>query len=462
MNNYKIVSSSFRDPSGFLFFHDNEIFRQINSIYKSKYDHLMNSGLYENLVNKGFLIPHEEVDMPPPDPKNVYKIIKPEKITHISYPYEWSFSQLKNAALLTIEIQKIAMNFNMILKDCSAYNIQFQNGKPVLIDSLSFEKYIEGQTWQAYRQFCQHFLSPLALMCYKDIRLGQLLRIYIDGIPLDLTSKLLPTHTKMMFSLLSHIHLHAKSQKYYEDKNIKIKNRKMNKNSFMGLIESLHSATKKMNWQPKGTEWAEYYSDTNYSESAFEEKKIIVSNFLEKIKPKFVWDLGANMGIFSRIPSKKGIQTISFDIDPAAVEKNYLKCVEENENRILPLLLDLTNPSSSIGWENQERLSFMQRGPVDVIFSLALVHHLAISNNIPFDRMAQFFAKICKFLLIEFVPKSDSQVSRLLKNRDDIFSDYTQEKFEEEFNKYFTILESIRLKDSKRIIYTFEKREKFE
>lgn len=462
MNNYKIVSSSFRDPSGFLFFHDNEIFRQINSIYKSKYDHLMNSGLYENLVNKGFLIPHEEVDMPPPDPKNVYKIIKPEKITHISYPYEWSFSQLKNAALLTIEIQKIAMNFNMILKDCSAYNIQFQNGKPVLIDSLSFEKYIEGQTWQAYRQFCQHFLSPLALMCYKDIRLGQLLRIYIDGIPLDLTSKLLPTHTKMMFSLLSHIHLHAKSQKHYEDKNIKIKNRKMNKNSFMGLIESLHSATKKMNWQPKGTEWAEYYSDTNYSESAFEEKKIIVSNFLEKIKPKFVWDLGANMGIFSRISSKKGIQTISFDIDPAAVEKNYLKCVEENENRILPLLLDLTNPSSSIGWENQERLSFMQRGPVDVIFSLALVHHLAISNNIPFDRMAQFFAKICKFLLIEFVPKSDSQVSRLLKNRDDIFSDYTQEKFEEEFNKYFTILESIRLKDSKRIIYTFEKREKFE
>lgn len=462
MNNYKIVSSSFRDPSGFLFFHDNEIFRQINSIYKSKYDHLMNSGLYENLVNKGFLIPHEEVDMPPPDPKNVYKIIKPEKITYISYPYEWSFSQLKNAALLTIEIQKIAMNFNMILKDCSAYNIQFQNGKPVLIDSLSFEKYIEGQTWQAYRQFCQHFLSPLALMCYKDIRLGQLLRIYIDGIPLDLTSKLLPTHTKMMFSLLSHIHLHAKSQKHYEDKNIKIKNRKMNKNSFMGLIESLHSATKKMNWQPKGTEWAEYYSDTNYSESAFEEKKIIVSNFLEKIKPKFVWDLGANMGIFSRISSKKGIQTISFDIDPAAVEKNYLKCVEENENRILPLLLDLTNPSSSIGWENQERLSFMQRGPVDVIFSLALVHHLAISNNIPFDRMAQFFAKICKFLLIEFVPKSDSQVSRLLKNRDDIFSDYTQEKFEEEFNKYFTILESIRLKDSKRIIYTFEKREKFE
>ena len=187
-----------------------------------------------------------------------------------------------------------------------------------------------------------------------------------------------------------------------------------------------------------------------------------MSNFLEKIKPKFVWDLGANMGIFSRISSKKGIQTISFDIDPAAVEKNYLKCVEENENRILPLLLDLTNPSSSIGWENQERLSFMQRGPVDVIFSLALVHHLAISNNIPFDRMAQFFAKICKFLLIEFVPKSDSQVSRLLKNRDDIFSDYTQEKFEEEFNKYFTILESIRLKDSKRIIYTFEKREKFE
>jgi len=283
-------------------------------------------------------------------------------------------------------------------------------GKPILIDTLSFEKYQEGQPWKAYRQFCQHFLAPLALMSKKDIRLNQLLRLYIDGIPLGLTSKLLPFKTHSMFSLLSHIHAHAKSQKYYEDKDIKIKKRKLSRRSFQGVIESLYSGIKKTNWSPQNTEWAEYYSDTNYSESAFEQKKKIISNLLDQIKPNSVWDLGANTGIFSRISSQKGIETISFDVDPAAVEKNYLECKKQNETKILPLLLDLTNPSPYLGWDSHERVSIIDRGPADVIMALALIHHLAISNNIPLSRLAEFFGKICKYLIIESIPKSDSQV----------------------------------------------------
>ena len=247
----------------------------------------------------------------------------------ISYPYEWSFSQLKDAALLTLKIQKIALEHGMSLKDASAYNIQFVKGKPLLIDTLSFEKYAEGRPWVAYRQFCQHFLAPLALMARRDVRLNQLSRIFLDGIPLDLASRLLPVGTRFKFSLLSHIHLHARSQKHYQDKPVKTSERKLSRFSFLALIDSLESAVASLRWQPRGTEWAEYYDHTNYSDSAIDFKLKCVDDFLKALNPRHVWDIGANTGLFSRLASARHIPTVSLDIDPAAVEKNYRQCRQE-------------------------------------------------------------------------------------------------------------------------------------
>lgn len=458
MTNIKLPSS-FRDPSGVVFFQDGVIYRQVNTIYKEDYDHLINSGLYDTLAGAGLLIPHEEVDIEYAVSDNFYKIIKPELIPFISYPYEWVFSQLKDAALTTLKIQKKSLEFGMCLKDCSAYNVQFKKGKPVFIDTLSFEKYYEGQPWVAYRQFCQHFLAPLSLMSYRDIRLNQLFRIYIDGVPLDLASALLPACTHFRFSLLSHIHLHAKSQKHFADKTVSISGHKMKQLSLLGLIDNLESAIKKLKWQAQDSEWANYSEDTNYSPDAFQQKKQIVTEFLDKIKPKNVWDIGANVGMFSRVASDKGIETVSFDIDPAAVEKNYLECNKKNETNILPLLLDLTNPSPSIGWENRERMSLLERGPADTVLALALIHHLAISNNLPLNKIADFFNRICNSLIIEFIPKSDSQVQRLLSTRKDIFPDYTQQIFESEFNRYFTIQHSVKIRDSERTLSLMVKRQ---
>jgi ribosomal protein L11 methylase PrmA len=453
-----ILPASFRDPSGFLFYRGGAIYRQINTAYKENYEHLINSHLYDALVESGLLISHEEVDISLAQSAAAYKIIKPQTVTFISYPYEWSFSQLKMAALATLEIQKKAFDYGMSLKDCSAYNIQFMHGKPLFIDTLSFEKYIQGQPWVAYRQFCQHFLAPLALMSYKDIRLNQFFRIYIDGIPLDMASSLLPLRTWLKPSLLSHIHLHAKSQKHYADKVADTSNRKLSQLSFKGIIDNLESAIKGLNWLPAHTEWADYYEDTNYSTDALEHKKKLVSEFVDQILPKSVWDLGANDGLFSRIASDKGIKTISFDIDPAAVEKNYLKCIEKKERNILPLLLDLTNPSPPIGWQNTERLSLQQRGPADTALALALIHHLAISNNLPFNKIADFFATICRSLIIEFVPKNDSQVQRLLVTREDIFPNYKQQVFESEFSSYFSIQNSAKIKGSERTLYLMRRK----
>lgn len=454
----KKVLSSFRDPSGFLFLRDGLIYRQVNYKYKENYDHLINSGLYEALVGDELLIPHREVKNEYAMSDEAYRIIKPEFIPFISYPYEWCFSQLKDATLCTLKVQRKALDFGMSLKDCSAYNIQFRKGKSVFIDILSFEKYYEGKPWVSYRQFCQHFLAPLALMSYRDIRLNQLLRIYIDGIPLDLASSLLPLHTFLKFSLLSHIHLHAKSQKHFADKAVGTNSKKMKRLSFVGLIDNLESSIKKLKWKARDTQWADYYKDTNYSSNALQHKKQIVSEFLNKTNPNTVWDLGANTGMFSRISSNNGILTISFDIDPAAVEKNYLECVKKGETNILPLLLDLTNPTPSIGWENQERMSLLERSPADVVFALAIVHHLAISNNLPLNKIADFFNKICKSLIIEFIPKKDSQVQRLLSSREDIFPNYTQQVFEHEFRKHFTMISCVKIADSERILYIMQKR----
>lgn len=455
-NNFLKETSSFRDPSGFLFFENNVLYRQINKSYEKDFHKLMTSGLYDELTSDHFLISHQDAPKITLKSPNGYKIIKPEKIDFISYPYEWSFSQFKDAALLTLEIQKIAFKYGMVLKDASAYNVQFKKNDPIFVDTLSFEEYVDGQTWDAYGQFCRHFVAPIALMTQKDIRLQQLLRVYVDGIPLDLTSKLLPMKTLTMFSLMSHIHAHSKAEKKYS--NVKpSKQISMKRRSFEGLIESLSSGIKKSHLKIKETEWGDYYNDTNYSDDSFNEKKRIVKKFIELSNPKTVWDLGANTGVFSKIASETALNIISFDIDPLAIEKNYISLKQNNIENILPLLIDLANPSGGIGWNTDERKSLIDRSPVDLVLSLALIHHLVISNNVPLDRLSQFFSRLTKNLIIEFIPKEDSQISRLLATRKDIFEDYDKSHFEAEFSKKFKILNSVDIRGTLRTLYLMEK-----
>ena len=450
------LSASFRDPSGFLFTRNGILYRQINRAYAEDYARLMDSGLYEKLVKANLLIPHVEVDQAPAEKEAAFKVVQPERAPFISYPYEWSFSQLKDAALATLSIHKRALKLGMSLKDASAYNIQFVRGKAMLIDTLSFEIYKEGEPWIAYKQFCQHFLAPLALMSYRDIRLNQLLRIYIDGVPLDLASALLPFRTKLNFGLLTHIHVHADSQKRYSNKVVEPRKGVMSQQAMIGLIESLEAAIRKLSWTPAGTEWGAYYEATNYSDAAFEHKKQLVREWTAEKKPNLVWDLGGNTGIFSREAASSGAFTVSFDIDPAAVEQSFQVVKKNKEQNLLPLVLDLTNPSPAIGWDLTERDSFGQRGPADMALALAVIHHLAISNNVPLSQLAQFFAARAKGLIIEFVPKSDSQVKRLLASRKDIFPSYTKDGFEEAFKRYFKILKVEAVRDSERHLYLME------
>lgn len=450
------LASSFRDPSGFIFHHDGILYRQINHIYSEHYDQLMSSGLYQSLIDKGWLVSHSETSIDLAQSNDAYRIIQPQIVSFISYPYEWCFSQHKAAALLTLKIQRLALQHDMILKDASAYNVQFVDGKPIFIDTLSFERYEEGQPWIAYRQFCQHFVAPMALMGYKDISFGRMLAAHIDGIPLDLAASILPKRSWLKLGLAMHLHLHSRAQSRHADNNPDkpaSPPRKLKRQSLLNIVDNLEDTIKGLKWRADNTAWANYYEGDSYDEAGLAHKKQLVDRFVTQAEPQTVWDFGANTGLHSRICSTQGIETIAWDVDPGAVELNYLEVRKNKEKHLLPLILDLANPSPAIGWANDERLSLFERCNADLILALALIHHLAIGNNVPLGQIAQFLSRLAEWLVIEFVPKSDPKVRKLLATRKDIFTDYTQQGFEKAFTNCYEIIDSEQIEDSDRRLY---------
>lgn len=439
-----LIPASFRDPHGFMFKSEGQLFRQVTAAGKADYIAARDSGLHHKLWEEKLLIPHKEVGLENSYDTNLNPaaILNPQVIPFISYPYEWSFSMLKDAALHTLKIQELALKQNFTLRDASAYNIQFINNQPIFIDTLSFEPLNPAIPWMAYGQFCRHFLAPLAMMALIDLRLGALLRDYIDGIPLDLAARTLGRKAWTKFHLLIHLSLHGKlSASSQTAAHSKIQPAKaLTKTNQLALIDSLKSAILSLKLKPDKSVWSDYYSATNYSDAALEAKTELVAEALEQLQPKSVWDLGCNTGRFSKLASKQSILTIGSDFDPLCIEYAYLEAVKEKQKNLLFLTQDLTNPSPSLGWNLSERDSFISRGPVDLVIALALVHHLIIGNNISTERLVEFFHGFSKHLLVEFVPKEDSQTQRLLSSRKDIFPNYNLADFKVRFEQKFKLV----------------------
>jgi hypothetical protein len=450
------VAGSFRDPSGFVFRRDGTLLRQVNVSYRAHYDELMSSGLYASLADADLLVPHEERDIREAFTADAYKVIRPEPIEFISYPYEWCFGQLKRAALTTLEVQRVALRHGMSLKDASAFNIQWRGTSPVLVDTLSFERVRPGAPWVAYRQFCQHFLAPLGLMAYRDMRLGRLWRVHIDGIPLDLAASLLPMRARLRSALLVHIFLHARHSRRFEEAraDVPARGRSFSARAFQGLIDSLERGVCRLEPRSASRGWSRYYQEgVSYRDTALQHKKELVSAFIEEVRPRSLWDLGANTGLFARMAAEKGIASVSFDLDPLCVEANYVATrARENLNN-LPLVMDLTDPSPALGWGNEERSSLAERGPADMALALALLHHIAIGNNVPLPRVARFLRSVCEWLVVEWIPKTDPRVRDLLATRGDIFPGYTQSGFESAFSSCFSVRRREALVGSARVIY---------
>jgi len=462
------VPGSFRDPRGFLFHRDGALYRHVDASAAADYDLFESSGLRASLHEAGLLIPHEE-DPAIAAERGAARVLRPEVVPFISYPYEWSFSQLRDAALLTLRLQSTAMDHGMSLRDASAYNVQFHRGRPLLIDTLSFERLPEGTPWVAYRQFCQHFVAPLALMSYRDVRLGLMLRDHLDGVPLDLAASLLPRRAQARPPLQLHLFLHAKSQRRHAADGASAAaggvegapptRRGFGLQAFRGLLDSLRKGVEGLGAPEAVGAWADYESEaTHYAEAARRRKEEVVAAWIERAAPNSVWDLGANVGRFSRMASRNGIDTVAFDLDAAAVDRNYAATREEGDEHLLPLVMDLTNPSPGLGWDGRERASLADRGPADLALALALVHHLAIGNNVPLPMVMRTFAGLARRVVVEFVPKDDEKVRTLLATREDVFPGYTAEGFEAAAGDVFEVEAREPLPESGRALYLLRSR----
>lgn len=451
------IAASFRDPSGYVYAGNGKIIRAVNECYAPHYTRMRDSGFLDAVWERGWMVRFAEEGTP--SLPGAWKTLDTEAVPFVSFPYEWSFSQLKAAALLTLDIQAEALEHDLVLKDASAYNVQFIGARPVFIDILSLETYKEGTPWVAYAQFCRHFLAPLLLMAKVDINGGLLLRNFIDGLPLDMTSAMLPWKTKFSPAIQLHIHLHAKMQKKHADTREsadKASKIKISKKTVQNLAQGLRALVEKLHLPPTSTTWGDYYSDTNYSEGAFSAKHEIVAAMLEKLKPDTVLDMGANTGEFSRLAREHASLVLAADMDPLAVERHYEMLVKNEIEGVLPLVIDLSNPSPALGWHNTERPSFIDSCKVDTVMALALIHHLCIGNNVSLDMAARFFAELGHSLILEFVPKEDSQVRRLLATREDIFSEYDLENAVGAFSQYYECSEIMPIPGSLRNMVLFK------
>jgi ribosomal protein L11 methylase PrmA len=454
-----VVPGSFRDPHGVVFRTANGVVRQVNKSYREHYDRLIASGLYAALVSAKLLVPHEELATAGLLP-GAYKVIKPRHVEFISYPYEWSFGQLKAAALTTLEIQTQALDFGMSLRDASAYNIQFVEGRATLIDTLSFETITPGEPWVAYRQFCEHFLAPLALIALRDHQLSRLLTIHLDGIPLELAVTLLPFRARLRPSLLLHLYAHARSQRRWKSRAAPATGgASFGDLAFRGLVASLRRAVSNLRWRRYATTWTGYYDEaTSYSDQALAHKRAAVAKFIDEVRPRVVWDLGANTGAFSRLATERGCLTIAFDGDAACVETMQNAVAAGAEPRLLPLVTDITNPSPGLGWAHRERESLLTRGPADLVMALALIHHLAIGNNVPLALIVELLADVGRFAILEFVPRHDAQARRLLASRRHDFPDYEEGRLEDALAARFVTLQRVPIADSTRTLYLLQRR----
>ena len=422
---------SFRDPAGFVFRREGVLYRQVNRSYAPTFDRLEKTGFLRQLQHDDLLIRHEQLGPEYGSTADALTVLRPEVVPFISYSYEWCFGELRDAAL------------------------QLVGGYPVFIDSLSFGIYTEGQPWQAYGQFCEHFLAPLALMTEHDPRLAAIQRSFSDGIPLEIASRLLGMKTWLRPGLMLHIHAHAKSRAHFAHHAGTPRDRTLSLAALRRLVDHLRRIIEELRLDPGRTPWADYETEHNYTPEAATEKREAVREMLARLKPATVWDLGANTGVFSAA-APEGARVVAIDGDHAAVERHYQR-VRQKSRSILPLVMDLSNPSPARGWAHAERKSLAERGPADAVLALALIHHLVLGGGVPLASVAKWLSGLTRFAIVEFVPPDDEQVLRLTAGRTEPTHPYSESDFRRAFEHCFSLLETRAVPNSGRVLYLFEK-----
>ena len=437
---------SFRDPDSRIFTANGRVLRLLSKQGLADWQALTASGLLDELPVVGT----REVEADVPDEAlqgGVAAVLEHDVIPFVSYPYEWTFAMLRDAALLQLQLLRRAIEKGLILKDSTPYNVQFRGAQPVFIDVGSFEQLREGEPWAGYRQFCMLFLYPLLLQSWKDVPFQPWLRGSLEGITPHDARALLSTRDLLRRGALSHVVLHNRLESRYEKKDADLKGelRKagFKKELILANIRGLERLVSRLRWEPDRSTWSEYGPHTTYTAEDADRKARFVAEAVAEERPGLVWDIGANDGRHSRIAAEHAEHVVAMDADSLVVDRLYKALRDESETRILPLAVNIVDPPPALGWRGQERRPLLDRGRPDLTLALALIHHVSIAGNVPVAEFLDWLHGATRSLVIEFVSPEDPMARRLLaRKRPGDHPDYRADWFEQCLKERFEIVRS--------------------
>ena len=456
-----VEPGSFRDRTSRVFYADGAVLRGLDGRALVEWDALAATRFFPRLLREGKVIGTERLQAVgvrrPGDDTQWAGVLRHERISFVSFPYEWCFGMLRDAALLQLELLEAALDEGMILKDATPFNVQWAGARPVFIDVASFERLRQGEPWAGYRQFCEMFLYPLLLQAYRNVAFQPWLRGRIDGIEAMQCWNLMSVRDLFRPGVLAHVYLQAKAQSRFADTAQDVRGDLRVAGFHSALIKAnvrrLARLVRRLRWREAASTWSEYTTGTSYAEREREAKAAVIERTVASRAWKLVWDLGCNTGVFSRMAAQRAELVVAMDGDHLVIERLYQSLKHEGAQRILPLVSNVADPPPRLGWRGMERGSLADRGRPELILCLALIHHLAISANIPVHEIVEWLRSLGGALVIEFVAKEDPMVRRLLQNKRDDYADYDRGHFEGCLKSLFDVSQVAELAGGARVLY---------
>jgi len=457
---FTIEPGSFRDRTARVFYTEGSVYRGLTETSWQEWQAVVASPFFKRAMAAGQIIATTPVDQsqrPRGVPPEWTVVLKHERVPFISYPYEWCFGMLKAAALLQLELLTAGSADDITLKDATPYNIQWNGARPVFIDVASFVRSRPGAPWSGYRQFCQLFLFPLMLQAYKQVPFHHRLRGRLDGIGAVECQRLMSWRDLLRPGVLTHIVAQSHLEQQYgataRDIRAELRQAGFDKQLVAATIAKLHRLVGKLTWSPTPSAWSEYADHNSYEPDAAVAKERFAESVLRTKARRLVWDLGCNTGRYAKLAGKYADYVVAVDSDHESIERLYQELKRAGTTNVLPLVGDVADPSPALGWRRRERQPMLERGRPDLVLCLALVHHLAITANIPIDDLIDWFAELGGELVVEFPLPHDPMVRRLLLNKDQRYDDYCVEYFEASLQRRFRVHERVTIPSGTRILY---------
>ena len=454
-------AGSFRDPASRVYLAGDRVLRALSPEADEDLAAAEASSAFRRAVEEGRLVPTRRLDASPVElgiPATWSAVVEHPRLDLWTYPYEWSFSMLQDAALLQLGLLRDALEEDLTLKDASPYNVQFDGARPVFIDVGSFERLVPGDPWYGYLQFCQLFLYPLLLQAHGDLAFQPFLRASVDGITPEVAARVLGPLRTVRRGVLVHVALHARAQRRFSDTSTDVKDAMrqggFSKQLIQANVAGLLRLVEGLRWEPEGSTWSGYGDRSHYTERELAAKEAFVRDVVGARRRSLVWDVGCNDGRFSRIASDGAERVLAMDNDALVVDLLYRRLREHGVANVVPLVVDLADPAPGLGWRSRERTAFLDRNRPDLVLLLAVVHHLAITSNVPTSEVLDLLVDLGSEVVIEFPTERDPMVERLVRNkREGVHAGYSLERFDHEVAERFTVRRREELASGTRVLF---------